>query len=232
VGLQCSGQPVARDDQLLKSLARLKPLLFVEFDSFDETVSLILHGRRDLPFETKRGLDRLAAAGLAAVLLVNVAQGINLQEVGAIAAFARAHPAVFGAIFRPLESGHMGLQTIPIRPVGATTIMEALERQSSGLFRRDAFAPSSWYQAQRHFYTQVAYAQRNDSPFEHGSQATELRNGYCVAHSARSCFWLGVHEFVKPQSKTVSQARRCPLVLITPDGRTIPYCLDNAEGAS
>jgi uncharacterized radical SAM superfamily Fe-S cluster-containing enzyme len=223
IGLQCSGPRLAHDDDLLDMLIALKPLLFVEFDGFDETASLILHGRRDLPFEVRRGLDRLAAAGLPTALLISVVQGVNLQEVGAIATFGLNHPAVFSAIFRPIQAPIAHLGGGQTGQVTAARIMAALEQQSNGLFRQDAFAPILRRQPEQHFYAQVPYAGQNGSAVHSRPGAHSGK----IAHDA-SCFWLGVHEFMTPCNQGLSQAQRCPLVIMTPDGRKTPYCLYDA----
>jgi uncharacterized radical SAM superfamily Fe-S cluster-containing enzyme len=224
VGLQCSGLRIANDDHLLDTLARLRPWLFVEFDGFDETTSLILHGRRDLPFAARRGLDRLAAIGLPAALLASVAQGVNLHEVGAIASFGLNHPAVFSAIFRPVPTRLNRLGPGPSGHLTAASIMVALEQQSHGFFRQGAFTPALCCRPERHFYAQVPYA---------GSNATLTRQpneAPCPAMSeGEPSFWLGVHEFMTPWSKDIRQAQHCPLVVMTPDRRPIPYCLYNAQ---
>ncbi len=233
VGLQCSGPRLAHDDRLLDLLNREKPFLFVDFDSFDETASLILHGRRDLPFEAKRGLDRLAAAGLPATLLAGVVQGVNLQEVGAIAAFGLKHPAVLSAIFRPVAprpvhpgagSSSPGLST----PVTAAAIMAALEQQSRGLFRQDAFVPAPGCQPACHFCAQVPYAGQNGATLAGRPTSALAGNAFCMAPDGAPCYWLDVHEFTTPWSNDLDPAQRCPLLIMTPDGRTIPYRLGNA----
>jgi uncharacterized radical SAM superfamily Fe-S cluster-containing enzyme len=227
VGLQCSGPRLAHDDDLLDVLNRLKPFLFVEFDGFDETASLILHGRRDLPFEAKRGLDRLATAGLPATLLTSVVRGVNLHEVGAIAAFGLNHPAVFSVIFRPVSPRLARLGVGPSNHVTAFSLMAALEQQSDGLFRQDAFTPALCCRPERHFYAEIPYVDQNGSTIA-GQSGTGLASiGHCLAPNGASCFWLGVHDFMTPWSKDLDQAQRCPLVIMTPDGRTIPYCLYN-----
>jgi uncharacterized radical SAM superfamily Fe-S cluster-containing enzyme len=225
VGLQCSGPRLAHDDQLIETLVRLRPLLFVEFDGFDETASLILHGRRDLPFEARRGLDRLASAGLQVTLLAGVTRGVNLQEVGAIAAFALKHPAVFSAIFRPAPPRLGGLTSGPAGHVTAAGIMTALEQQSNGLFGRDAFAPALCCRPERHFVAQVPYPGQDAAPIGPAAPNRKAHNGCRIGPGGSSCFWLGVHEFMTPWSHNLHQARHCPLVIMTPDGRTIPYCL-------
>jgi uncharacterized radical SAM superfamily Fe-S cluster-containing enzyme len=230
VGLQCSGPRLAHDDRLLQTLVQLKPLLFMEFDGFDETASLILHGRRDLPFEARRAFDRLAAAGLPAALLAGVAQGINLQEVGAIAAFGLQHPAVFSALFRPASPRLGRLSANPSGHVTAAGIMAALEQQSDGLFSRDSFTPALCCQPNRHFFAQVPYAGRNGVAAAPTLAATGAADSYRMGPGGASCFLLGVHEFMTPWNNDLRQAQHCPLVIMTSDGRTIPYCLASALG--
>ncbi len=228
VGLQCSGLRLAHDDDLLELLVRQRPLLFVEFDGFDETASLILHGRRDLPFEARRGLDRLAAAGLPTALLASVIRGVNLQEVGAIAAFGFKHPAVFSVIFRPFPPRPDRLGAGASGHVSAAGLMAALEQQSNGLVRQDVFVPALCCRPERHFYAQVPYPGPNVSAPAGQPLIPLSSNTGCAAPGGTPCFWLGVHEFMTPWSKDLGRAQRCPLVIMTPDGRTIPYCLYNA----
>ncbi len=236
IGLQCSGLRIAHDDGLLATLARLKPIIFIEFDGFDETSSLILHGRRDLPYETMRALDRLATAELPAALLTTVAKGVNLQEVGAVAAYGLKHPGVFGSIFRPVPPRESRLGASANDWITAVDIIRSLEQQRPGIFSQVDFAPAFCCRPSRHFITQV--------PLERQTQAGSITNGALATHSTAPtspaengqpatvegapCFWLGVLDFMTPWRYDLRRARRCPLVVIAPDGRTTPYCMFNA----
>lgn len=205
IGLQCDGRRIARDDGLLATLARLKPVIFLEFEGFDETSSLILHGRRDLPFEAMRALDRLAETGLSVALLTRVDKGANLQEIGAIAAYGFEHPAVFCVLFRPYPPHE---ERLPLQATGrldASGIIESLKRQSHGLLDGVDFLPTFCCLPCRHF---AATLPESDQP----------------------PFWLGIYDFMTPWCYDRQKARNCPLVVFMPDGRSIPYCLFNALG--
>jgi uncharacterized radical SAM superfamily Fe-S cluster-containing enzyme len=246
IGLQCDGLRIARDDRFLATLARLKPLIFLEFDGFDETSSLILHGRRDLPFEAMRALDRLAAAGLPAALLTRVAKGANLQEIGAIAAYGFKHPAVFCALFTPIPPHQSRLQVTAAGEVGtadpltAAGIIESLERQSHGLLDQVDFAPAFCCQPIRHFVAEMPAARQEqatptgtlDSRTRLAPPVMPSTNGHISSGNTPPHFWLGIHDFMTPWSYDAQKARNCPLVVITPDGRTVPYCLFNALGVA
>ena len=62
VMVNTNGIRIARDDELLAGIARLRPHIYLQFDGFDERTNDLLRGRPDL-LETKlRALDRLADA--------------------------------------------------------------------------------------------------------------------------------------------------------------------------
>jgi uncharacterized radical SAM superfamily Fe-S cluster-containing enzyme len=240
IGLQCDGLRIAHDDRLLAMLSRLKPVIFLEFDGFDETTSLILHGRRDLPYEAMRALDRLAAAGLPAALLTNVSKGANLQEIGAIAAYGFEHPAVFCTLFRPVPPQQNRLQVSDAGQLNAAGIIESLERQSQGLLDEVDFAPAFCCRPSRHFVAEMPVAREEQvtpaPTVEPTSQVaktgTPSTNGALSPQSDSPRFWLGIHDFMTPWCYDPKKAHNCPIVVILPDGRTIPYCLFNALGAA
>jgi uncharacterized radical SAM superfamily Fe-S cluster-containing enzyme len=136
-----NGIRIARDDELLEGLARLRPHIYLQFDGFDERTNAALRGRADL-IETKlRALDRLAQHDIRVVLVAAIERDVNLHEVGRIVEFGLSHPAVFGVNFQPAFRAQRHLPADPLTRITIPDVLHALEEQTAGRFALDDFVP-------------------------------------------------------------------------------------------
>ena len=141
VMINTNGLKLAHDDRLLARVADLKPAIYLQFDGFDPATNVALRGREDL-VETKiKTLDRLAQAGVRAVLVAAIERGINDHEIGAIVEFGLRHPAVFGVNFQPAFRAQRHVAMDPMSRMTIPDVLRALEAQTAGLFRLDDFVP-------------------------------------------------------------------------------------------
>jgi uncharacterized radical SAM superfamily Fe-S cluster-containing enzyme len=141
VMINTNGLKLAHDDRLLARLASLKPTVYLQFDGFDPATNLALRGREDLVETKLRTLDRLAEADVRAVLVAAVERGVNDHEVGRIVEFGLHHPAVFGVNFQPAFRAQRHLSMDPMTRMTIPDLLDALERQTNGQFRRSDFVP-------------------------------------------------------------------------------------------
>ena len=111
--------------------------VFLQFDGVSDDVYISLRGRA-LFAEKKRAIENCRAAGLGVVLVPVVAEGINLEQVGAIVDFAlECLPFVKGVHFQPLTyfgrcEAEGGRVTLP-------RLMRELERQTGGRLKASDF---------------------------------------------------------------------------------------------
>ena len=136
-----NGIRIARDDELLEGIARLRPHIYLQFDGFDERTNAVLRGRPDL-IETKlRALDRLAQTDARVVLVAAIERDVNLHEVGRIVEFGLSHPAVFGVNFQPAFRAQRHVGADPMSRVTIPDVLGELALQTAGRFRVEDFVP-------------------------------------------------------------------------------------------
>jgi uncharacterized radical SAM superfamily Fe-S cluster-containing enzyme len=141
VMLNTNGKRIATDDAFLAALAELRPTIYFQFDGFAPETYRLLRGEPDL-LETKlRALDRLAEAGVGAVLVPAVERDVNLSEVGAILRFGIEHPAVRGINFQPAFHAGRHLAFDPLRRLTIPDILREIEGQTAGLLTVSDFVP-------------------------------------------------------------------------------------------
>jgi uncharacterized radical SAM superfamily Fe-S cluster-containing enzyme len=141
VMLNTNGLRLAGEPELVRELARYKPYIYLQFDGVTEGTHRTLRGR-DLRTVKRQALDNLAEAGLYAVLVATVVQGVNDGEIGDILRYGMEHPAVLGVSYQPATYAGRYLDTqAPIQRATLPDVLHALEAQSDGLFRVSDFRP-------------------------------------------------------------------------------------------
>ena len=140
VMINTNGVRLARDDRFLAQMAALDPVVYFQFDGLREETYRIIRGEPLL--DTKmRALERMADAGLTAVLVAAIERSVNTDEVGAIVEFGLKHPAVRGVVFQPVT--HVG-RHIPFDPMTRVTvpdIIHGIVEQTAGRFITADFVP-------------------------------------------------------------------------------------------
>jgi uncharacterized radical SAM superfamily Fe-S cluster-containing enzyme len=132
--LNTNGARVATDPEFVKQLARYRGKfeLYLQFDGVNPEASKRLRGK-DTTETTYRALDRIAAHGLPATLVVTVAKGINEKDLGKIVDFATNHPAVRGINFQPLTFFGRASRDDSTQRITRTGVIQELEKQSQGM---------------------------------------------------------------------------------------------------
>ena len=140
VMINTNGVRLAKDDKFLAQMSALDPVVYFQFDGLREETYLTIRGEPLL--DTKiLALDRLADAGMSAVLVAAIERGVNTDEVGAIVEFGLQHPAVRGVVFQPVT--HVG-RHIPFDPMTRVTIPDIIHGivdQSDSRFVLEDFVP-------------------------------------------------------------------------------------------
>ena len=140
VMVNTNGVRLARDDRFLAQMAALDPVIYFQFDGLCDDTYRTIRGEPLLDIKL-RALDRIAAAGLTAVLVAAIERGVNTDAVGGIVEFGLQHPAVRGAVFQPVT--HVG-RHIPFDPMTRVTIpdiVHGIVDQTAGRFVTDDFVP-------------------------------------------------------------------------------------------
>jgi uncharacterized radical SAM superfamily Fe-S cluster-containing enzyme len=139
--LNTNGIRLALDPQFVRDLARLEPVIYLQFDGVEAASYQALRGSDLRPIK-QQALDNLARAGVYAVLVATVARGINDHEVGSILQYALRHPAVLGVCYQPVAfTGRSPGCDDALSRVTVPDVIGAIEEQTGGLFRTSDFRP-------------------------------------------------------------------------------------------
>ena len=112
VMINTNGVRIARDDRFLEELTKLDPVVYFQFDGLRPETYKTLRGEDLLDLKLK-ALERMNQAGLDAVLVSAVEQGVNLDEVGQLVEFGLKHPAVRGVVLQPVTHVGRHIHLIP-----------------------------------------------------------------------------------------------------------------------
>jgi len=139
--LNTNGLRLAEEPGFVRQLARYRPTTYLQFDGVTAETYQALRGR-DLRDIKERALDRLAEAGLYAILVATVVQGVNDSEIGDILQYGLRHPAVVGVNYQPVTyAGRCLNHHDPLHRTTVPDVLHALEEQTEGLFRISDFRP-------------------------------------------------------------------------------------------
>ena len=140
VMVNTNGVRIARDDKFLESLARLKPVIYFQFDGLRRETYRTIRGE-DLLDTKLKALDRMQQAGLDAVIVAAIEHGVNVDEVGALLEFGLDHPAVRGAVFQPVTHVGRHIDFDPMQRVTIPDVIHGIVEQTKGRFVLEDFVP-------------------------------------------------------------------------------------------
>src|SRR5581483_6497138 len=139
--LNTNGRRIAQDDAFLAELAEVRPVIYFQFDGFEERTTWTIRREKDLLAEKMRALDRLAGIGLDVVLVPTLERGINLHEIGAIVKLGVRHPAVKGINIQPMFHAGRHIAADPLQRLTVPDVLKAIEEQCDGMFLVSDFVP-------------------------------------------------------------------------------------------
>jgi uncharacterized radical SAM superfamily Fe-S cluster-containing enzyme len=141
VMLNTNGLRLAQEPEFVRQLAVYQPIIYLQFDGLTAATYQTLRGH-DLRAIKQQALDHLAEAGLHAVLVPTLVQGVNDGEIGAILRYGLEHQAVLGINYQPVTfAGRCLNHHDPLHRISLPDVLHALEAQTDGLFRVSDFRP-------------------------------------------------------------------------------------------
>ena len=140
VMVNTNGVRIAKDDKFLESLAKLKPVIYFQFDGLRRETYRTIRGE-DLLDTKLKALDRMQQAGLDAVIVAAIEHGVNVDEVGALLEFGLDHPAVRGAVFQPVTHVGRHIEFDPMQRVTIPDVIHGIVEQTKGRFVLEDFVP-------------------------------------------------------------------------------------------
>ena len=102
VMVNTNGVRIAKDDKFLESLARLKPVIYFQFDGLRRETYRTIRGE-DLLDTKLKALDRMQQAGLDAVIVAAIEHGVNRRRSWGLAGVWLGPP---GGTGRRVSAGH------------------------------------------------------------------------------------------------------------------------------
>ena len=140
VTLNTNGIRLAHDRKFVRALAELKPVIYLQFDGFEESTHIQIRGR-DLRAAKQQALDNCAEFGLPVSLVAAVEKGLNDHEVGAIVRFGIKHPAVRSVAFQPVTHSGRHIEFDPMQRLTNADLIHGLVDQCPDWFRLSDFVP-------------------------------------------------------------------------------------------
>lgn len=138
--LNTNGLRIARDDRFVDTLAKLRGRLevYLQFDGFALSTHLF-HRGEDLRAVKDEAIRRLTGERVFTTLAMAVAQGVNDDEVGAVAEFAFATEYIGGVAFQPVFGSGRAEPIDPLRRLTTTGTLRRLGAQTAGRIAPDDF---------------------------------------------------------------------------------------------
>ncbi len=141
VMLNTNGLRLAQEPDFVRELAYYQPTVYLQFDGLTASTHHALRGCDQRAIK-QQALDHLAEAGIYAILVATIAQGVNDSEIGDILRYGLKHPAVLGVCYQPVTfAGRSRHQPDPLHRTTLPDVLQALEKQTGGLFRVSDFRP-------------------------------------------------------------------------------------------
>ncbi len=139
--LNTNGLRLAEEPDFVRQLASYRLAAYLQFDGVTAQTYKTLRGR-DLRAIKQQALDRLAEAGLYAILVATIVKGVNDGEIGDILRYGLEHPVVLGVNYQPVTyAGRCLGHHDPLHRVTVPDVLHALEVQTEGLFQVSDFRP-------------------------------------------------------------------------------------------
>ncbi|HEY87990.1 MAG TPA: radical SAM protein [Dehalococcoidia bacterium] len=139
--LNTNGIRLAQDPDFVHQLAYYEPTIYLQFDGLTAHAYDVLRGR-DLLAIKQKALDHLAEAGMHAILVATIVQGINDSEISDILRYGLRHPAVLGISYQPVTfCGRSQGKPDPLHRITLPDVLHNLEAQTGGMFRISDFFP-------------------------------------------------------------------------------------------
>jgi uncharacterized radical SAM superfamily Fe-S cluster-containing enzyme len=139
--LNTNGLRLAQEPEFVHQLAYYQPTIYLQFDGLTSDTYGILRGR-DLLSAKRKALDYLAEAGIYAILVATITQGVNESEIGDILRFGLTHPAVLGISYQPVANcGRSQGKSDSLHRTTLPDVLHSLEAQTGGMFRVSDFFP-------------------------------------------------------------------------------------------
>lgn len=144
VMINTNGIKMAQDEDFVKRLvdaSDYKLEIYLQFDGFTDEVNKAIRGAKMADMKMK-AIENMLKHGLPINLAAVIQRGINEDQIGKIVEFGIKTKGIRGVNFQPaFAAGRFDHIMNPMDRVTNTEIMQALETQTDGMFRKTDFLP-------------------------------------------------------------------------------------------
>ena len=144
VMINTNGIRIAQDENFVKRLVDVsdhKLEIYLQFDGFNDEVSQKIRGKKMTNLKMK-AIDNMLKHGLPVNLAAVIQRGVNEDQIGKIVDFGIKTKGIRGVNFQPaFFAGRYDHDFNPLDRVTNTEIMDRLEEQTNGMFRKTDFLP-------------------------------------------------------------------------------------------
>ncbi|HDY75396.1 MAG TPA: radical SAM protein, partial [Candidatus Marinimicrobia bacterium] len=144
VMINTNGIRIAQDENFVKRLVDVsdhKLEIYLQFDGFNDEVSQKIRGTKMTNLKMK-AIDNMLKHGLPVNLAAVIQRGVNEDQIGKIVDFGIKTKGIRGVNFQPaFFAGRYDHDFNPMDRVTNTEIMDRLEEQTNGMFRKTDFLP-------------------------------------------------------------------------------------------
>ncbi|MDE1767203.1 MAG: radical SAM protein [Thaumarchaeota archaeon] len=100
VMVNTNGIRISKDEEFVKELGKLNPVIYLQFDGLTDDTYLKLRGAR-LKDAKMKAIENLEKYGLMTVLVATIQRGVNESEIGNLIDFALTNGIVRGLVLQP-----------------------------------------------------------------------------------------------------------------------------------
>jgi len=143
VGIATNGILIGKKEKLIAELVRAGAYILLQLDSLDTKKNQVLRGNEMHDYR-EAALAALEKHDAQAAIIMTVIAGLNDDELGTILDYTLHRPFMRGLEIQTMSYTGSGGSTVKFNPmtrITGTDLIDRIVEQSSGLLRREDFAP-------------------------------------------------------------------------------------------
>lgn len=141
VMLNTNGVKISMDESFVKELAKLDPVVYLQFDGFRKETHERLRGK-DLTEIKLRAIENLENYGIRIVLVSTIQRNVNEDEIGSLADFALSKKSIKGIVFQPTFYSGRHPDVDPLNVVTLPEVIKCIAKNSKHNLKDSDFVPT------------------------------------------------------------------------------------------
>jgi uncharacterized radical SAM superfamily Fe-S cluster-containing enzyme len=141
VMLNTNGIRISMDDNFVERLARLNPVVYLQFDGFRKETYEKLRGENLIEAKL-RAINNMEKHGIRIMLVATIQRGVNEDEVGKLVDFALSRKSIKGIVFQPTFYAGRHPEVDPLDMVTLPEVIKSISDQSANNLKNSDFVPT------------------------------------------------------------------------------------------